>query len=71
MKTNQDINTKIKELETEIEDLEEEFQERLDEQRERNAQAQIIRRRRLFIAMCVAGGSVGTGLMVLLWGCLV
>ena len=32
MKTNQDINTKIKELETEIEDLEEEFQERLDDE---------------------------------------
>jgi len=32
MRTNQDINTKIEELETEIEDLEEEFQERLEDE---------------------------------------
>jgi len=32
MKTNQDINTKIEELETEIEDLEEEFHERLEDE---------------------------------------
>jgi len=32
MKTDQDINTKIEELEAEIKDLEEEFQERLEDE---------------------------------------
>ena len=32
MKTNQDINTKIQELETEIEDLEQEFHQRLEDE---------------------------------------